>query len=52
MARWMLASATCVRIAIHPGDIGWPTLVDSIDATIARFARSHVASQYGSLNSH
>jgi uncharacterized protein len=38
------------RVAVHPGDTTVPALLDSIDATYRRFARTHVPSRYADLN--
>ena len=37
------------RIAVHPGDVTVPALLDSIDATFKRFAATHVPSRYADL---
>ena len=37
------------RIAVHPGDVTVPALLDSIDATFARFATTHRPSRYADL---
>ena len=37
------------RIAVHPGDTGVPTLMTSINATFARFAKTHAISRYAAL---
>lgn len=44
---WALPTA---RIAVHPGDTTVPALLASIDATFARFAKTHVPSRYADLN--
>jgi uncharacterized protein len=38
------------RVAVHPGDTTVPALLDSIDRTYTRFARTHVPSRYADLN--
>jgi len=38
------------RVAVHPGDTTVPALLDSIDKTYARFARTHVPSRYADLS--
>ena len=48
-ARLALPAMETVRIAVHPGDIGNPRLLDSIDRTVAHFARTHVAGRYSDL---
>jgi uncharacterized protein len=45
-APWALPTA---RIAVHPGDVTVPALLDSIDATLTRFTRSHTISRYADL---
>ncbi len=45
-APWALSTA---RIAVHPGDTRVPALLDSIEATFARFAGTHTASRYADL---
>ncbi len=37
------------RIAVHPGDVTVPALLDSIDATFKRFAATHTPSRYADL---
>lgn len=37
------------RIAVHPGDVTVPALVESIDATFRRFAATHRPSRYADL---
>lgn len=38
-----------VRIAVHPGDVHVPSLIGSIDRTMAAFAHSHRPSRYRDL---
>lgn len=45
-APWALPQA---RIAVHPGDTTVPALLDSIDATYAKFVRTHTPSRYADL---
>lgn len=45
-APWALKHA---RIAVHPGDVTVPALLRSIDATFAKFARTHMPSRYADL---
>ena len=45
-APWALPTA---RIAVHPGDVTVPALLDSIEATFTRFAHTHSASRYADL---
>jgi len=48
-ARATLGALPTVRVAVHPGDTHVPALLDSIDATLARFARTHAPSRYADL---
>lgn len=43
---WALPTA---RIAVHPGDVTVPALLDSIEATLTTFARTHTPSRYADL---
>lgn len=45
-APWALPTA---RIAVHPGDTTVPALLDSIDATVTTFARTHIPGRYADL---
>lgn len=45
-APWLLPQA---RIAVHPGDTTVPALLDSIDATYAKFLCTHAPSRYADL---
>lgn len=49
LARRTLGVLDTVRVAVHPGDVTKPELIASIDATLARFARSHTPSRYADL---
>ena len=49
LARHTLPVLPTLRVAVHPGDVTVPALLDSIDATITRFARSHRPSRYAAL---
>jgi predicted deacetylase len=49
LARRGLGRQRIVRVAVHPGDTTVPALLDSIDATVARFARSHRPARYDEL---
>lgn len=49
LARIGLKPLPTVRVAVHPGDAAVPALLASIDATLARFARSHRPARYGDL---
>ena len=48
-ARALPQALPTARIAVHPGDVTVPALIDSIDATFARFARTHTPSRYADL---
>ena len=48
-ARVLPQALPTARIAVHPGDVTVPALIDSIDATFARFAATHVPSRYADL---
>jgi len=45
-APWALRNA---RIAVHPGDVTVPALLDSIDATYSKFMRTHKPARYADL---
>jgi len=47
-APWALPNA---RIAVHPPDTTVPALLESIDATFGKFARTHTPSRYADLHS-
>ncbi len=48
-ARLFPKAVSTARIAVHPGDVTVPPLLDSIDATLKRFAATHVPSHYADL---
>ena len=48
-ARVLPQALPTARIAVHPGDVTVPALLDSIDATFKRFAATHVPSRYADL---
>jgi uncharacterized protein len=48
-ARALPQALPTARIAVHPGDVTVPVLLDSIDATFRRFAATHVPSRYADL---
>lgn len=48
LARTMLAPLPVVRLAVHPGDVRVPALLDSIDATLTAFAARR-AGRYAEL---
>lgn len=45
----LLRFAPVVRMAVHPGDAGVPSLLVSIDDTLRRLCRSHVPARYDAL---
>ncbi len=47
--RHVLTSQNVVRIAVHPGDVRAPDIVNSIDRTIAKVRRTHDARRYADL---
>jgi uncharacterized protein len=49
LGRAALPFTRTIRVAVHPGDTGVPALLESIDRTLARFARSHTPSRYAAL---
>jgi len=49
LARIALPVMPTVRVAVHPGDTTVPALLDSIDRTVRRFARSHRPARYAEL---
>ena len=49
LARTALPVIPTLRVAVHPGDVTVPALLDSIDATLARFARTHRPARYAEL---
>lgn len=49
LARAALPLTRTVRVAVHPGDTTVPALLDSIDRTLLRFARSHRPARYAEL---
>lgn len=49
LARRVLPTMSTVRVAVHPGDVTRPALLGSIDATLARFARTHEPARYATL---
>ena len=50
VARALPFTLPTARIAVHPGDTTVPALLDSIEATYATFARTHVPSRYADLS--
>jgi uncharacterized protein len=48
-ARALPRALPTARIAVHPGDVTVPALLDSINATFRRFASTHVPSRYADL---
>ena len=49
VARAMPYALPTARLAVHPGDVTVPALLESIDATFARFASTHLPSRYADL---
>lgn len=49
LARAALPVMPTLRLAVHPGDTTVPALMHSIDATLARFVRSHAPARYAAL---
>lgn len=49
LARTALKPLPVVRIALHPGDARYDTLLTSIDRTVKSFARSHLPASYADL---
>jgi predicted deacetylase len=49
LARTALQRQRVVRVALHPGDTGVPSLLTSIDRTLRRFARTHRPAGYADL---
>lgn len=48
-ARALPYALPTARIAVHPGDVTVPALLESIDATFKRFASTHMPSRYADL---
>ena len=51
LGRAALPFTRTIRVAVHPGDTTVPTLLTSIDRTLARFVHTHAPSRYASLSS-
>ena len=49
MLRHGLRPTPVARVAVHPGDNGVPALLDSIDKTYSRLAKTHTPSRYADL---
>lgn len=49
VARFALQPLKTIRIAVHPGDVSDPSLIQSINCTVSAFATSRHASQYCEL---
>ncbi len=49
VARTALQILPVVRIGVHPGDVGVPSLVESIKRTVSAFTRSHSPGRYADL---
>lgn len=52
LARHALAGMNIVRVAVHPGDVTVPSLLNSIDRTFSRLLRSHRPGRYADLTIH
>lgn len=49
LGRMALPITRTIRVAVHPGDTTVPALLGSIDATLAKFTRSHAPARYAAL---
>lgn len=49
VARLVLPLSSTIRIAVHPGDTGALSLMDSIRATVRHFCRTHTPDRYAAL---
>jgi len=49
LGRAALPFTRTIRVAVHPGDTAVPALLESIDRTLARFARTHTPARYAAL---
>lgn len=49
LARQVLHPLRTVRVAVHPGDVTKPAIIDSIDATMQCFAKRRTVGSYGQL---
>ena len=49
LARTALKPLPVVRIALHPGDARYDSLLSSIDRTVKSFAKSHLPARYADL---
>ena len=49
LGRALLGPLATVRVAVHPGDVTKPSILASIDATLAAFARKRSAGHYADL---
>ena len=45
----LLRFSPVARVGVHPGDVGVPALLASIDRAVARLARTHRPARYGDL---
>ena len=50
LARIALRPLPTVRVAVHPGDTGVATLLDSLDATLDALLPGRIAARYGDLH--
>ena len=49
LGRTLLGPLPTVRVAVHPGDVTKPSILASIDATLAAFAKRRVVARYADL---
>ena len=49
VARTVLPLTATIRVAVHPGDTTKPSLLASIDRTVARYSKSHPPRRYADL---
>jgi predicted deacetylase len=49
LARPALQPLKTLRLAVHPGDVTKPSIVESVDATLRAFSRRHVPGRYADL---
>ena len=49
LGRTFLSPLPTVRVAVHPGDVTKPSIVESIDRTLAAFTRNRAVGRYADL---
>jgi predicted deacetylase len=49
LGRTFLSRLPTVRVAVHPGDVTKPSIVESIDRTLAAFTRNRAVGRYADL---